>query len=132
MSKHTPGPWAVQKEVIALYNSAGGWANDAQRINGRTPYGYCVAQVVGSMDAERQANAYLIAAAPELLSTLKLFDADSAEFLKMREDCLAEYGEDVAAGRMTDEEAHKHAKQDLTEKRWPLIRAAIAKAEGRA
>lgn len=51
MTAHTPGPWAVE---------------DARRVLGSTDYGRSVMR-----DAEVEANARLIAAAPDMLAALR-------------------------------------------------------------
>ena len=57
-SKRTPGPWKVSND-------------DATRINGGgRPYSIVVAETCGYQGA-REANARLIAAAPDLLAALK-------------------------------------------------------------
>lgn len=65
MSKHTPGPWSVDWEASNLFSdySARAWINaDGMHI------GY----VDGPNSAERTANASLIAAAPDLLTALRV------------------------------------------------------------
>jgi len=71
---HTPGPW----EVCAARNSA-----SPVEINSMTGY-VAVIAFNASADAIREpgeieANARLIAAAPELLAALKTIDANAAE-----------------------------------------------------
>lgn len=65
MSKHTSGPWKVEKE---LTSRTGEWliAKDA----GDRGRGIAIAETVPATGKEL-ANARLIAAAPELLETLK-------------------------------------------------------------
>lgn len=60
MSAHTPGPWTIRHETnvfggTRLVANAGGHQSNANRLD---------------VDAENQANARLIAAAPELLDAL--------------------------------------------------------------
>ena len=57
-AKHTPGPWSVQ---------------DGDRVFGYStgkPYSHCLHEGIG-YKTEREANARLIAAAPELLAALE-------------------------------------------------------------
>jgi len=66
-AKHTPGPWKARK--IAGYTAY--WAVDAPRVEDREPQ---VCKVSGGLyiDApQTEANARLIAAAPELLEALE-------------------------------------------------------------
>ena len=53
MHKHTPGPWKAEKFCV--------WGGDK----------YVAATQTGILEEEQQANAALIAAAPELLENLK-------------------------------------------------------------
>jgi hypothetical protein len=52
MSKHTPGPWLIEPDVYSVGV-------------------YSLLTAIDTSDAEEQANARLIAAAPELLQALK-------------------------------------------------------------
>lgn len=103
MSKHTPGPWAVEGDSVYANRDA-----RSRHRNGRA----CVANVCAGdydeLDAEGKANAALIAAAPDLLAVAH------------RAVCLIveEYGE--SSGNVG-------AMQDLAE-----FRKVIAKAEGSA
>ena len=73
MSKHTPGPWFAQAGYLTIYNLSDG--------NVGTTCG--IAKVLRDQpgDDQAEANARLIAAAPELLDALtrmlKQFPADS-------------------------------------------------------
>lgn len=107
--KHTPGPWHVQPSrihpMIVSHNGTyiapvrfSAW----ERLDGRN------ATEVANARAECNANAALIAAAPDLLEQLK----DMTE--SFRSIYTSEYG--------TDKEADEHTAD---------ARAAIAKAEGR-
>lgn len=97
MSKHTPGPWRV---------------TEGRRIDSGRGYSTAIADVwahgEGADDApstgEAEANARLLAAAPDLLEACK---------------------EAVAVANMSDED-----KPTLDDIDWARLRAAIAKAEG--
>lgn len=95
MSKHTPGPWSLW-----------GKANPSQVIS--YEHGF-IAQTVGGND---EANARLIAAAPELLIELR----QAVIQMEMAAECIQE-------GRY--DEALLHASSLMRSKR-----AAIAKATG--
>lgn len=84
MSAHTPGPWTVE---------------DARRVLGSTDYGRSVMR-----DAEVEANARLIAAAPDMLEALR----GVSRFMKTT----------------------KVVTRDEAERVYDAVDAAIAKAEG--
>lgn len=65
MSKHTPGPWS-------LYETAGGWTVDGPD---RKPVCSPASARGLRPEDEHAANAYLIAAAPDLLAVLKAIHA---------------------------------------------------------
>jgi len=90
MSKHTPGPWAYQED------------SDAYTHIVRGPNNRFICQLNQSTSAEIEANARLIAAAPELLSALQVAE------LALRERGLRTCGE------------------------YKQIEAALAKATGEA
>jgi hypothetical protein len=98
--KHTPGPWEI--EPIRLYP---GTIRDCIEIRSDNAGGWWIAHVQTAMNLGQsgEANASLIAAAPELLDALKRLVTYAAPFI-----CIV------------DDPA------ELTE-----ARAAIAKAEGR-
>lgn len=93
MSKHTPGPWAAHTVADGAYTVY--LPEDGMVVCSRNPY--------ESKAAEFEANARLIAAAPELLAALELARAILVEVEHYRAD-----GHSVA-----------------------IIDAAIAKAEGK-
>jgi hypothetical protein len=101
MSKHTPGPWSVADRLVP---NGRRWV---QRNHTRT----LVALVYST--PEREANARLIAAAPDLLEACN----EALEF--------AEDQEDVLDGSYGQPEPNR-AMQVAT-----MLRAAIAKAEGK-
>jgi hypothetical protein len=104
MNAHTPGPWQTTDE-----KDRRGWLY----IEGNYEV---LARITGSPDdVEAQANARLIAAAPELLEALRI--AEGA--LKNPSPTLR-----ARPGEMTIKERRHVARQ--------AVRAAIAKAEGRA
>jgi len=78
MSKHTPGPWeSVETKPIAGVTVARGWF--VSPVKGRRSPVLDIAQVhlTASQDREEQeANARLIAAAPDLLESLQEMVAD--------------------------------------------------------
>ncbi len=90
MSKHTPGPWYIQDDLI------------------RGDYGY-VADINGGLINE--ANARLIAAAPELLAALQIAHEEMVD--------LQPFEDEDTTGQAT---WHAKIRQ---------IAEAIAKAEGR-
>jgi hypothetical protein len=71
VTKHTPGPWQFNGPEIYAPN-----------FRGVREHHYDVARVLHVMDDEGEANALLIAAAPDLLSACKravhLYDHDDA------------------------------------------------------
>lgn len=56
--KHTPGPWKVGSTIALRHRVIDGKANE-------------VATMKGEFELEKQANAHLIAAAPEMLEALE-------------------------------------------------------------
>ena len=76
METHTPGPWTVEKRVScwAICDSKGQdvtYQDDKPRFYQGEPCGSTTSQ--GRTAAELAANARLIAAAPDLLETIKAF-----------------------------------------------------------
>ncbi len=71
MSKHTPGPWVAKGAEV--------WGTNAMRFNLTTGGTPMIASVCKHEDADRpfpyEANARLIAAAPDLLEALKRISA---------------------------------------------------------
>jgi hypothetical protein len=65
MSKHTPGPWAYQEDSDAYTHIVRGHNNRF------------ICQLAQTTSAEIEANARLIAAAPELLEALSNFPSDA-------------------------------------------------------
>ena len=68
MSKHTPGPWTYEEEAYHMEQVFG-------------PKGL-IAKVVGD-SAETCFNAHLIAAAPDLLESLRLLHDNLAEYQRL-------------------------------------------------
>ena len=94
---YTPGPWHIRNE------------KDNQGYRGvavQSADGLCVANIVMDLHDREQANARLIAAAPDLLAALKL------AFVQLQGKCGAPF-------------------RDLVPTTWRQMEAAIAKAEGR-
>lgn len=59
VNKHSKGPWVCVKEKSGMYGI-------------EQPGGYYIAETIDGMeDSEHEANAHLIAAAPELLEALR-------------------------------------------------------------
>lgn len=110
MSTHTPGPWvdakATDKTGGSIVMRGDEWIAVAQDFN------------QWDRDAERQANARLIAAAPDLLAALQK---------------LADYAEAEARGG--DEAVPQHLRcinSGMVAQAVSEARAAIAKAEGKS
>lgn len=59
-TKHTPGPWKVKP-----------FENEQGDFNIDSEYGYHIAETIGGLGNEEEANANLIAAAPDLLESLQ-------------------------------------------------------------
>jgi hypothetical protein len=109
---HTPGPWAVQRLSHARDEL---WLQVGQ-ASGREPMPKgCVAELkyLVTPEDEQEANAHLMAAAPELLEALRPFASDLALWQTGFPDDLRVPGLRVTAG---------HVRRAM---------AAIAKAEGR-
>jgi hypothetical protein len=67
-AQHSPGPWAIRTQPVEgtrveVTDAEGHWVADARAWNGRGP-----------KIATQEANAHLIAAAPELLEALREID----------------------------------------------------------
>jgi hypothetical protein len=67
MSKHTPGPWTFDNEIEFICTDT-------------SPYGEWAVAKVNIVRAEAKANARLIAAAPDLLETVKRLREMCADF----------------------------------------------------
>jgi hypothetical protein len=104
VSKHTPGPWYVEDR------RPGGGVMQVQAPYQGPGSSYCVASINYWRDVE--ANARLIAAAPEMLDALKLASQELSQYLDLQR--ILDYRE-YAAG---------------TQKKLDEITALIAKAEG--
>lgn len=107
MSAHTPGPWMFLASVVpgqfVICNEHG------PRVDVALTYGF--------EHTPREANARLIAAAPELLEALQALDADWSSFWPLGPDIPAS-GDRIAS--IAPETAEI----------WRTVRAAIAKATG--
>lgn len=68
MSKHTPGPWRIDANACRVLATPKGW----KRSKGHPVFvvAQCFTYCSASLD-ETHANAYLIAAAPEMLASLQ-------------------------------------------------------------
>lgn len=109
MNAHTPGPWVAVElpTAIAIKSHMGNVAN-IQR---------------GSMRDQQQANARLIASAPDLLAALK-------SVMEMMDDEIKKASDAELAFGLSDPECPAHVKGELA--CVIACRAAIAKAEGGA
>ncbi len=101
MSTHTPGPWVYDEGIVYPQEDHAGQA--------------WIADIRGAVDAD--ANARLIAAAPDLLQALK----DILHTLEQEQDVY-----DGADGTPRANEAMRYLAEH-----GDAIRAAIAKAEGK-
>lgn len=118
-AKHTPGPW----EFGPNHSSTGLAGQLVVRPAGEFPNGEWVADVGSMYDDHREANARLIAAAPELLEALlvahKRITEDRASYV---------WGAELPDGSMdTKDAAILHEAYDS---KLAQIEAAIAKATG--
>lgn len=105
MSKHTPGPWENERGTITAHHGVGGLIQVVAECHVYDSARNCLS------GAERDDNAQLIAAAPELLEAAKAAKGRLAFLIAM---------EPPASKRCVD----MMATDDM-------LRAAIAKAEGR-
>jgi hypothetical protein len=106
--KHTPGPWEAGVNIKAEEHAS----NElVVRPKGEFPHGAWIADCGRSNDKEQRANACLIAAAPEILSALKM------AMLWLRGDKY----------RFSDDESERLAWEEFMKS----IYKAIEKAEGR-
>lgn len=110
-TKHTPGPWFVM----------GIDGNGDTQVSGHPfyighsdPLYHCI--VTGNNEAERKANAALIAAAPETAAERDRLRQVNAELLVALKGIIRQIGPFMGQGRMDSEIA--------------VARAALAKAEG--
>ncbi len=73
-TKQTPGPWAVDDEYRWRDRVSSGWKKHAQ-VRAENPATKCITNIArcasNAMDVDNEANARLIAAAPELLEALR-------------------------------------------------------------
>jgi hypothetical protein len=111
MSAHTPGPWAVMTNRQGYPYQISAPFSDPRKPGGITDVTRWASISLPS-SPEGQANARLIAAAPEMLEALKAYDAAMTS-------CWGS-PDDLPSG-------HPDAARC-----WPMARAAIARAEGRA
>jgi hypothetical protein len=88
MSKHTPGPWTIKRDETA--DERGMWIIEYRDLVSEEKYGFkpwmsTIAEVGGPYDKE-EANAHLIAAAPEMLKELKFISAFLTPLLPQLKD----------------------------------------------
>lgn len=120
--KHTPGPWKYETyRRRALIRSGNGW------VSRGTGDGYDIARIAAgehavSSVAEEEANARLIAAAPEMLEALQ---AISSGTWNKTDEHSQELNDALKRG---DKTGFRYAFMSWAQKR---ARAAVAKAEGR-
>lgn len=108
MSTHTPGPWSVEAIEAPVYGSNGRLMEVGVGIGAGSTH---IATVRGR---QKEANAALIAAAPELLKRLKIM----CEFVR------ADLEKERVAGNIHFRLSYQQAQLEDAE-------SAIAKAEGR-
>ena len=102
MTKHTPGPWALDDESIYAPDGEG-WKQVAEIPNWRTNPGEV-------LTPEDNANARLIAAAPKMLAALE----KAAEFIRDQYEGL----DPLTGGFLAD----------VAEPIWAILSEAIAEA----
>ena len=120
-TQHTPGPWTVGDQYPAPYGSEECFQIELRGTtwpDGSTPL---LAVVVNEnvSDSTTQANARLIAAAPDLLEALKAILGGS------------EYRESQSEIRQLDGESYEDAERRAKIDSVKQARAAITRAEGR-
>ena len=98
MSKHTPGPWTMRESNFAFHI----YGVFKKSKNAFITAAYWRNADYGASRTEAEANARLIAAAPEMLNALKYIVGCSIPLTSQQEEC------------------------------WKAMREAIAKAEGEA
>lgn len=83
MTKHTPGPWAV--------NPVAAWVDCGQLDEDGDPTPVCALAwpTIYRSENETEANGYLIAAAPDMLEALQMLVADFADYPASERPCLA-------------------------------------------
>lgn len=121
-AKHTPGPWAVTRVGMLRAVHPAGTSNERFDIVRVCPSNYHP-DGIAAADAEADANAALIAAAPDLLAALR--DAVAFYDDRLREARRNNW-------RMPSEFREYNEPSPSEAKRRDAARAAIAKAEGRS
>lgn len=100
MAEHTPGPWRTKAEQYR-------WADNYARLvfgpdaNDGTPVAAACDLNRTDRDAEVEANARLIAVAPEMYALLDRLHADLARYAKMTEEAWSSGS--IAFGSMADD-----------------------------
>lgn len=123
MKAHTPGPWEVQGSEV--------WATRAIRFNLTTAGTPLIARVCEHKDAEGgfpyEANARLIASAPELLEALQRIEAHLSAIGTPR-DSRGRYHKD---GEWTfDEALPRDVDACEVKSAFEVVRTAISRATG--
>lgn len=116
---HTSGPWVVN-DVLEGGGGFGEWRVESEHEHGEVNEGWCIASMWGS---DGQANAYLVAAAPELLAELRKSLAAWVAIERTR----APIHPLCNAVEVAQQETSLRALRDIIASH----RAAIAKARGR-
>ena len=114
MGGYTPGPWAIYRDsfLYGVRRSVDGWSQSICRVDWK---------IQGNPDGESQANARLIAAAPDLLERLK--EARDA-IASLPEYALG--GENIVRSQDGDIVGHYPIRDELLHH----INAAISRATG--
>lgn len=121
VAAHTPGPWKAQRDIRHQLNT-GTLTDDSPKawaVYGQSKRVACISETLGvdwDKDTQAEANAHLIAAAPELLAALE-YVASVLNMTDPEHEDFADSGADTVQA-LCEGEAR--------------IRAAIAKAKGGA
>lgn len=128
MSKHTPGPWFANR-AIGTNNSDCGWHIEPECIDYQYRGTVCslndAEHIGGVTKTERDANARLITAAPELLAALE----DLADAVMSMQSTFG-----VIRGKTPEHEdiyTHEQWAEEFLHERAAAARAVVAKATGR-
>jgi hypothetical protein len=119
MIGHTPGPWRIWSE-----KDSGGRLSVLEVCETQDRGRHSHFASVAKHWPEAEANARLIAAAPDLLAALKDL-AEAVESMQATFGC-------IQGGHPEEDDMHFHEKwaEEFLKERMEPVRAAIAKAEG--